>query len=59
MDATTPSTPPSSSARTVIPMHYDTFPAIETDAEAFKAEVEKLDLVARSSCSSRGRLHSA
>jgi len=27
-------------AGTVIPMHYDTFPAIETDAEAFKAEVE-------------------
>ena len=27
-------------AASVIPMHYDTFPAIETDAEAFKAEVE-------------------
>ena len=27
-------------ADTVIPMHYDTFPPIETDAEAFKAEVE-------------------
>jgi L-ascorbate metabolism protein UlaG (beta-lactamase superfamily) len=27
-------------ARTVIPMHYDTFPAIETDAEAFKSDVE-------------------
>jgi L-ascorbate metabolism protein UlaG (beta-lactamase superfamily) len=27
-------------AGTVIPMHYDTFPAIETDAEAFKADVE-------------------
>ncbi|MGA8745250.1 MAG: metal-dependent hydrolase [Solirubrobacterales bacterium] len=27
-------------AATVIPMHYDTFPAIETDAGAFKAEVE-------------------
>src|SRR5262245_14287269 len=27
-------------APTVIPMHYDTFPAIETDSEAFKAEVE-------------------
>jgi L-ascorbate metabolism protein UlaG (beta-lactamase superfamily) len=27
-------------ARTVIPCHYNTFPAIETDAEAFKAEVE-------------------
>lgn len=27
-------------AGTVIPMHYDTFPAIETDSGAFKAEVE-------------------
>jgi len=27
-------------AGTVIPMHYDTFPPIETDAAAFKAEVE-------------------
>jgi L-ascorbate metabolism protein UlaG (beta-lactamase superfamily) len=27
-------------ASTVIPMHFDTFPAIETDAAAFKAEVE-------------------
>jgi L-ascorbate metabolism protein UlaG (beta-lactamase superfamily) len=27
-------------AGTVIPMHYDTFPPIETDAEAFKTEVE-------------------
>jgi len=27
-------------AKTVIPCHYDTFPAIETDAEAFKVEVE-------------------
>lgn len=27
-------------AATVIPMHYDTFPAIETDSEAFKSEVE-------------------
>jgi L-ascorbate metabolism protein UlaG (beta-lactamase superfamily) len=27
-------------ARTVIPCHYDTFPPIETDAEAFKVEVE-------------------
>jgi L-ascorbate metabolism protein UlaG (beta-lactamase superfamily) len=24
----------------VIPCHYDTFPPIETDAEAFKADVE-------------------
>ena len=27
-------------AKTVIPMHYDTFPPIETDAEAFKTDVE-------------------
>jgi L-ascorbate metabolism protein UlaG (beta-lactamase superfamily) len=27
-------------AATVIPMHYDTFPPIETDSDAFKAEVE-------------------
>jgi L-ascorbate metabolism protein UlaG (beta-lactamase superfamily) len=27
-------------ARTVIPCHYNTFPLIETDAQAFKAEVE-------------------
>jgi len=27
-------------AGTVIPMHYDTFPPIEADAEAFKSEVE-------------------
>jgi L-ascorbate metabolism protein UlaG (beta-lactamase superfamily) len=26
--------------KVVIPMHYNTFPAIETDAEAFKADVE-------------------
>src|SRR3954454_5105601 len=26
--------------RTVIPCHYDTFPPIETDAEAFKSDVE-------------------
>jgi L-ascorbate metabolism protein UlaG (beta-lactamase superfamily) len=24
----------------VIPMHYNTFPAIEADAEAFKSDVE-------------------
>jgi L-ascorbate metabolism protein UlaG (beta-lactamase superfamily) len=28
-------------ARTVIPCHYNTFPPIETDAQAFKADVEK------------------
>ena len=27
-------------AETVIPVHYDTFPPIETDAEAFKSDVE-------------------
>ena len=27
-------------ARQVIPCHYDTFPAIETDAQAFKSDVE-------------------
>jgi L-ascorbate metabolism protein UlaG (beta-lactamase superfamily) len=27
-------------ATTIIPCHYDTFPPIETDAEAFKADVE-------------------
>jgi len=27
-------------AATVIPCHYDTFPPVETDAEAFKADVE-------------------
>jgi L-ascorbate metabolism protein UlaG (beta-lactamase superfamily) len=27
-------------ARTVIPCHYDTMPVIETDAEAFKSDVE-------------------
>ena len=27
-------------AATVIPMHYNTFPPIEADAEAFKADVE-------------------
>ncbi|MGI8506947.1 MAG: metal-dependent hydrolase [Solirubrobacteraceae bacterium] len=27
-------------AKTVIPCHYDTFPPIETDAQAFKSEVE-------------------
>ena len=28
-------------ATTVIPCHYDTFPPIETDAEAFRADVER------------------
>jgi L-ascorbate metabolism protein UlaG (beta-lactamase superfamily) len=27
-------------ARTVIPMHFDTFPSVETDSGAFKSEVE-------------------
>jgi L-ascorbate metabolism protein UlaG (beta-lactamase superfamily) len=29
------------SAREVIPCHYDTFPPIETDAQAFKSDVEQ------------------
>jgi L-ascorbate metabolism protein UlaG (beta-lactamase superfamily) len=28
-------------ARCVIPCHYDTFPPIETDAQAFKTDVER------------------
>ena len=28
-------------ARQVIPCHYDTFPPIATDAQAFKADVER------------------
>jgi L-ascorbate metabolism protein UlaG (beta-lactamase superfamily) len=32
-------------ASTVIPCHYDTFPPIETDAEAFKKEVKASDVV--------------
>ncbi len=27
-------------AKTIIPCHYNTFPAIETDAQAFKSDVE-------------------
>jgi L-ascorbate metabolism protein UlaG (beta-lactamase superfamily) len=27
-------------AKQIIPCHYDTFPPIETDAQAFKSEVE-------------------
>ncbi|HEY2637260.1 MAG TPA: MBL fold metallo-hydrolase, partial [Solirubrobacteraceae bacterium] len=27
-------------AKTIIPCHYNTFPPIETDVEAFKADVE-------------------
>jgi L-ascorbate metabolism protein UlaG (beta-lactamase superfamily) len=32
-------------AKTVIPCHYNTFPAIETDAEAFKSDVEGSEVV--------------
>jgi L-ascorbate metabolism protein UlaG (beta-lactamase superfamily) len=32
-------------AGTVIPCHYDTFPTIETDAEAFKSEVKSSEVV--------------
>jgi L-ascorbate metabolism protein UlaG (beta-lactamase superfamily) len=28
----------------VIPCHYDTFPPIETDAEAFKADVQQASI---------------
>ena len=34
-------------AKTVIPCHYNTFPAIETDAQAFKSEVESRDQLER------------
>jgi len=27
-------------ARHIVPIHYNTFPPIETDAQAFKADVE-------------------
>ena len=45
-------------ARTVIPCHYGTFPPIETDAQAFKADVEQRTsgrggARRRSRCSSR------
>jgi len=32
-------------AKTVIPCHYNTFPPIETDAEAFKSDVKASDVV--------------
>jgi L-ascorbate metabolism protein UlaG (beta-lactamase superfamily) len=32
-------------AKTVIPCHYNTFPPIETDAEAFKSEVKAGEVV--------------
>jgi len=32
-------------ASQVIPCHYDTFPPIETDAEAFKSEVSASEVV--------------
>src|SRR3954452_24754229 len=32
-------------ARQIIPCHYDTFPPIETDAEAFKADVKGSEVV--------------
>ncbi len=41
-------------AKTVIPCHYNTFPPIETDAQAFKADVESATS-SRSSCSSPAR----
>ncbi len=45
-------------ASTVIPMHYDTFPPIETDAQAFKADVES-DTPASCVVMSAGDTHSA
>ena len=41
-------------AATVIPCHYNTFPPIETDAEAFKAEVESETALRGSCCWSPG-----
>jgi L-ascorbate metabolism protein UlaG (beta-lactamase superfamily) len=32
-------------AKTVIPCHYNTFPPIQTDAEAFKKDVKAGDVV--------------
>ena len=39
------------------PCHYDTFPLIETDAQAFKSEVESAG-ISRSWCSRPGRAYS-
>ena len=44
---------------TVIPVHYDTMPVIETDAEAFKADVESADERAGRRSSQPGETHSA
>ncbi len=45
-------------ASTVIPIHYDTFPPIETDAQAFKADVES-ETSASCVVMSAGETHSA
>ena len=45
-------------AATVIPMHYDTFPPIETDAEAFKSDVES-QTSAKVAILAPGETHSA
>ena len=45
-------------AGTVIPCHYDTFPPIETDAEAFKSDVES-DTSAQCIVLAPGETHSA
>ena len=42
-------------AETVIPMHYNTFPPIETDAEAFKSDVESKTELEGRRCWSPGR----
>ena len=44
-------------ADTVIPFHYDTFPPIETDAQAFKPDVQNARLRRGRACSSPGETH--
>ena len=44
---------------TVIPVHYDTMPPIETDAEAFKSDVESADQREGRRSSQPGETHSA
>ena len=41
-------------AKTVIPCHYNTFPPIEADAQAFKADVESADRLERRRARARG-----
>ena len=44
-------------AKQVIPCHYDTFPPIETDAQAFKSEVEAAGAGAGRRARARGEAH--